>query len=82
MEMQAHIGYHQVLEMVYQLPQEEVSKLLKKLQSDVAHSKNQVGTQKYKLTKMQKLLLQAPTWSDEEYKSYLEANEHFNAWRG
>jgi hypothetical protein len=45
-------------------------------------SKRKVGTQVHELTLMQKLLLQAPTWSDEDYQNYLEGNQHFNQWRG
>jgi hypothetical protein len=44
-------------------------------------SQKKVGVQVHQLTQMQELLLQAPTWSDEDYSNYLEVNNHFNRWR-
>ncbi|GHT10416.1 hypothetical protein AGMMS4956_01720 [Bacteroidia bacterium] len=46
-----------------------------------AWSQKKVGVQVHQLTQMQELLLQAPTWSDEDYNNYLAVNNHFNRWR-
>ena len=80
MESNVQAGYNQVLEMIYQLPQQEINHLLRALQANVnAEAKTIKRTNK--LTKMQKLLLQAPTWSDVEYNAFLERRNHFNNWR-
>jgi DNA-binding HxlR family transcriptional regulator len=48
---------------------------------DMSVSDNQVE-RKEALTPIQELLLQAPTWSDEEYNRYVELRKHFSYWRG
>ena len=30
--------------------------------------------------KLQEILLAGPTWTEEQYKAYLEANQHFSSW--
>jgi len=73
MEMTINIGYNQVLDMIYQMPKSDITRLLKKLQSEFSISRTQ-ATEK---TEWQQLLLQAPTWTDEEYNNYLSVRKEF-----
>ena len=69
MEEKINLGYRQVSELVWQLSDREIQKLIKQLQNKFAnHSK--------KRTPIQELILQAPTWTDEEYNNYLEVRNH------
>ncbi len=52
------------------------------LDSEKVLVRGKIGAQVQKLTSMQKVLLQVPTWSDEDFNGYLERNQHFNHWRG
>ncbi|KAA6348084.1 hypothetical protein EZS27_004433 [termite gut metagenome] len=72
--MNVQVKYNQVLDMVYQLSPSEINSLLQTLQTNVQQT--QIKKDSSKLTKMQKILLQAPTWSDEEYNQFLEARKH------
>ena len=71
--MTINIGYNQVLDMIYQMPKSDITRLLKKLQSEFSISRTQ-ATEK---TEWQQLLLQAPTWTDEEYNNYLSVRKEF-----
>jgi ABC-type transport system involved in cytochrome c biogenesis ATPase subunit len=49
---------------------------------DAQKAKMSAGEQrKEALTPIQELLLQTPTWSDEEYNQYVELRKHFSRWR-
>jgi len=69
MELKVNIGYPQVFELVCQLPEKDIQKLLKQLQ---------IKSITKKQTPIQELILQAPTWTDEEYDNYLEARQYIN----
>ena len=69
--MKLNIGYGEVMELVAQLPDREVQRLMRNIQSRFEnHNQRRVP--------MQELILQAPTWTDEEYNNYLEARKHIN----
>jgi len=71
MELKVNIGYRQVLELVDQLPERDIQKLIRKIQCKFeSHEK--------KRTSIQELILQAPTWTDEEYNDFLENRTHIN----
>ena len=71
MEAKINIGYRQVSELVEQLSDKDIQKLMKQIQNKFAnHTK--------KRTPIQELILQAPTWTDEEYCNYLEVRNHIN----
>jgi len=74
MEPKINIGYSQVFELVCQLPDKDIQKLLKQLQIKIKRTDQHFE----KPTPIQKLILQAPTWTDEEYNDYLEARKHIN----
>ena len=73
MELRININYDQVLTIIRQLPKVDIEKLSFEIQNELLPTK-----EKKVRNYLQKLLLQAPTWSDEEYKNYLEARRHFN----
>jgi hypothetical protein len=71
MELKINIGYRQVFEMVEQLPERDVYKLMKKIQGKLKNDP-------IKRSPIQMLICQAPTWTDEEYENYLETRTHIN----
>jgi len=71
MELKLNIGYRQVSELVEQLPERDIRKLIRKIQGKFeSHEK--------KRTSIQELILQSPTWTDEEYQNFLEVRKHIN----
>lgn len=76
MDLKISIGYQQFLELVAQLPAIELEKLAVVIQQQLKAN----PPQKQK-TPLQKLLLQAPTWTDQEYQNYLQAKTHLNQFR-
>ena len=77
MELKISLGYPQVLELVGQLPEKDIRRLALFIQNKFAVStKERIHSQKR--TPMQELIMQAPTWTDDEYNDYLEARQHIN----
>jgi len=77
MELTVSIGYPQVLELVGQLPEKDIRKLAKHIQNKYAISaKEWIRPKRH--TPIRELIMQAPTWSDEEYNDYLDARQHIN----
>ncbi len=75
MEMRIHLGYNQLAEIVSQLPPKDMKKLYNKLHTEITSLEKKPAKVK---SKLQAILLQAPTWTEAEYTNYLEAVEHFN----
>jgi len=73
MELKINIDYPQVFELVCQLPENDIQSLLRQLQI-----KFEIPQKTKKQTSIQELILQAPTWSDEEYNDYLDTREYIN----
>jgi len=65
------MGYTQVLELVGQLPEGDIQKLLRQIQSKFVFTPEE-------RTPMRELILQAPTWTEDEYSNYVEARKHIN----
>jgi len=77
MELKMNIGYPQVLELVGQLPEKDIHNLVKYIQNKFEISaKERIRPQRHR--PIRELILQAPTWTDEEYNDYLEARQHMN----
>ena len=75
MELTINIGYPQVLELVGQLPEQDIQRLAVHLQGRYAMTvKDRINQKKH--TQIQELVMQAPTWTDEEYDSFLETRQH------
>ena len=77
MELMINIGYPQVLELVGQLPEKDIRKLAKHIQHKFAISTEECIRPR-RSTPIRELILQAPTWTDEEYNDYLDARQHIN----
>ena len=77
MELKINVGYTQVLELVGQLPEKDIKKLAKHIQNKFAISaRERLSLQRH--TPIKELIMQAPTWTDEEYNDYLEVRKHIN----
>jgi hypothetical protein len=77
MEMTVNIGYPQILDLVRQLPEKDIQKLVKDIQVKFAISeKDRIMSKTY--SPIQELVMQAPTWTDEEYNNFLETRQHIN----
>ncbi len=70
MELRVDISYSQILRLIRQLPKKEIKKLTHTLQSEIASDKSGKS--------LQKLILQAPTWTDSDFNDYNEARIHIN----
>lgn len=70
MELRVDISYSQLLRLVRQLPKKEIKKLTNTLQSEITFDKSGKS--------LQKLILQAPTWTDSDFNAYYEARIHIN----
>lgn len=60
----------QLLQFIQQLSLQEKKQLLKVVQHEVAQQEQQ--------TELQALLLQGPTWSEEEYQDFVVARNQLN----
>jgi hypothetical protein len=70
MELRLDINYNQILRMIRQLPKKDIKKLTNTLQSEIAVDKS--------TRSLQKMILQAPTWTDSDLNAYNEARVHIN----
>jgi hypothetical protein len=70
MELRIDIDYNQILRLIHQLPQKEIEKLTNTLQTEIASKKSSKA--------IQKMILNAPTWSDSDLNDYNEARNHIN----
>ena len=77
MEQILNTRYPQFLELVGQLQEKDIQTLVEYIQIKfVIPTKKQTSFQNR--TPIQELILQAPTWTDEEYDNYLETRQHIN----
>jgi len=72
MQLNLNIEYNDLVTIVKQLP---VSELIK-LNSTITHEIVLKKSTRHK--DLQKLILKAPTWSDDQYNEYLLSKVHFN----
>jgi len=70
MELKVNINYNQILGLIRQLPKKDIKKLTNTLQSEIIADKS--------TRSLQKLILQAPTWTDSDLDDYNEARIHIN----
>jgi len=70
MELRLDLEFNQLLKLIHQLPKKDIERLSVVLQSEVSASKSSSA--------LQKLILDAPTWSDAELHEYEEARAHLN----
>ncbi len=62
--------YNKILRLIDQLPEEDVNKLIAALRSGKKFRE--------KPQSINKLILNAPTWTDDEYNDYVNVRKHFN----
>ena len=70
MELRVDINYNQILELIRQLPEKDIKKLTNTLQSEIISDKSGKS--------LQKLILQAPTWTDSDLNDYNQARTRIN----
>ena len=71
MELKLNLTYSQILKLIHQLQDKDKEKLASALHREISSKK----TNKRKI---QELILNAPTWSDEQLLEYQTAREHLN----
>ena len=70
MELKVDINYNQILKLIRQLPKRDIKKLTDTLQYEIVADKPTKS--------LQKMILQAPTWSDSDLNDYDEVRNHIN----
>ena len=70
MELKIKINYKQILQLVQQLPKRDREKLSVVLQSEIEADKSAKS--------LQEIILNAPTWTEADFRAYNEARGHIN----
>ena len=71
MTISLELKYEQLLAFVRQLPLKEKKRLIKAVLTEISQEEKEK-------TNLQKLLLAGPTWGEEEYQAFLEAQAQVN----
>lgn len=69
------LNIDQILNLIVQLPEDDRKKLIGQLNT------LEISGQPHSREKLKELALEAPTWSDEDYREYLEVRQHINTSR-
>lgn len=70
MELSVNINYNQILRLIRQLPKKDIEKLTRTLQSEISTEKSAKS--------LDQIILQAPTWTDSDFKEYKKVRSHIN----
>lgn len=73
MEVKVDIEFNQILKLIQQLPDDKIKELSKKIQQQIQSKKSRSKK------KLKKLILEAPSWSDEQLAEYQKARDHINS---
>lgn len=73
MELRIELNYNQLVKLIRQLPQKEIKLLITILQSEIESGKSSQS--------LQKMILDAPTWTDAEFNDYKKAKAHMNLFK-
>jgi len=76
MELKIKIGYKEILELVKQLPNNQLTKLRAELDNVLVEEKSNKD-----ISELQELLLSGPVMSDEQYDNFKKNRQHFGSWR-
>jgi len=76
MELKIDIAYEQVLDIVKQLPVNQIARLLVDAKNILEKEKSKEHTSDF-----QQFLLTAPRMSDEQYETFLENRKMWKQWR-
>jgi hypothetical protein len=81
MELRINLGYEQILQLVRQLPRFEKQRLTHEIERELSEEGQQ--TEKAgKIDEFQKLLLNGPVMSDEQFEQFKELRKGLNTWIG
>ena len=75
MDTKLNSEYFQLLSLIRQLPQDKLEKLVNTLQSELNLKKTSSQS------RLKQLILNAPTWTDEELAAFQQARNHINSSR-
>jgi hypothetical protein len=75
MEIKVNIEYDQILKLIQQLPEEKLTELIETLQDELKVKK--LSSKK----KLRQLILEAPSWTEQQLKDFQEARDSINSSR-
>lgn len=70
MELKINLEFNQLLKLIQQLPKKDIERLSVVLQSEITAIKS--------ASSLQKLIMDAPTWTDTELQDYNDVRVHLN----
>jgi hypothetical protein len=76
MELAANLGYQQIVNIVKQLPANQIEKLKTEFTLNYIREKAQA-----EISEFQQFLLSGPVMSDEQFQNFKENRKHFTKWR-
>ncbi|OFX33162.1 MAG: hypothetical protein A2X08_14045 [Bacteroidetes bacterium GWA2_32_17] len=75
MELRINVDINQIINLIHQLPEQEIEKLSSTLQTELSIKK------KNGKKNMNELIVSAPTWSDSDFEEYNEVRSQINKTR-
>jgi len=75
MELRINVDINQIINLIHQLPEQEIEKLYSTLQTELSIKK------KNSKKNMNELIVSAPTWSDSDFEEYNEVRSQINKTR-
>ena len=76
MELKLNIGYQKLIELIKQLPADQIRKLKADLASIVTDNDMEKDRSDF-----QEFLLEGPVMEDDQYQDFLFNRKYFNTWR-
>ena len=76
MELKIKIGYKEILELIKQLPPNQILKLKSELEAKLKLEATNISD-----NALQNLLLSGPIMTEEQYDEFLAMRQSFNSWR-
>lgn len=76
MELKLNIGYQELIELIKQLPVNQIRKLKAELTLITAENDMEKG-----MNDFQEFLLKGPVMEDDQYQDFLSNRKYFNVWR-
>jgi len=76
MELKLNIGYQELIELIKQLPVNQIRQLKAELTLITAENNVEKGTSNF-----QEFLLNGPVMEEDQYQDFLSNRKNFNAWR-
>ncbi|MCO6491215.1 MAG: hypothetical protein J5I98_22555 [Phaeodactylibacter sp.] len=76
MELKLNIGYQELIELIKQLPFNQI----RQLKADLALMVTENDMEK-EISDFQEFLLEGPVMEEDQYQDFLSSRKYFNAWR-